>query len=80
MARETWNDDQLDKAFDRVDADLRELRGEIRGLRSEMVKGFERVDAKFDSLQHNMLIGFIALFGSIVGSVVGGVLAALALA
>jgi hypothetical protein len=66
MAREAWTDDQLDKAFVRVDADLRELRAEVRGLRSETVKGFERVDDKFDAMRRNMTTWFIALFSAIV--------------
>ncbi len=78
MARETWNDDQLDKAFDRVDADLRELRAEVRGLRSETVKGFERVDDKFDAMQRNMTTWFIAMFSAIV-TLAGAVIAAAAL-
>lgn len=77
-ARETWNDDQLDKAFDRVDADLRELRAEIRGLRSETVKGFERVDDKFESLQRNMTTWFIAVFSAII-TLAAAVIAAAAL-
>ena len=78
MARETWNDDQLDKAFDRVDADLRELRADIRGLRSDMAKGFERVDEKFDAMQRNMTTCFIAVFSAIV-TLAGAVIAAAAL-
>ena len=78
MARETWNDDQLDKAFDRVDAGLRELRAEVRGLRSETVKGFERVDEKFDAMQRNMTTWFIAVFSAIV-TLAGAVIAAAAL-
>lgn len=93
MERARWTDERLDdlatgidKRFDRVDADIRELR-------EDMNKGFERIDerfqgidkrfesmdAKFDSLQGNMLLGFIGLFGSIVGSVIAAVLAAIAL-
>ena len=70
MAREAWTDARLDKAFDRVDADVRELR-------VEMKKSFERTDAKiealadkfdrkFDAAQRNMTTWFIALFSAIV--------------
>jgi archaellum component FlaC len=43
MARERWTDEQLDKAFGRVDGDLRELRVEMR-------KGFEQIDKRFDQI------------------------------
>jgi archaellum component FlaC len=43
MARERWTDEQLDKAFGRVDGDLRELRVEMR-------KGFEQIDQRFEQM------------------------------
>jgi uncharacterized coiled-coil DUF342 family protein len=43
MARERWTDEQLDKAFGRIDGDLRELRVEMR-------KGFERIDKRFEEM------------------------------
>ena len=89
MAREAWTDerlddlsahvdkrfdqvdrrfDQVDRRFDRVEADIREIRGEAKDLRSEM-------NARFDSMQRTMIIGFVTLFASIVASVIGGILA-----
>jgi hypothetical protein len=75
MAREVWTDERLDdlnarveKGFDRVDADIRELR-------SEMNTGFAEVNGRIDSMQRTMIIGFVTLFASIVASVIGGVLA-----
>ena len=86
MERDAWTDERLDdlaagidKRFDRVDADIRELRSDMKKGFEGIDKKFERMDAKFDSLQRNMLIGFIGMFGSIVGSVVAGVLAAIAM-
>jgi hypothetical protein len=73
MARERWTDERLDKAFDRVDADLRELRVEMRrgfekiDKRFEQIdKRFERVDDKFDAMQRNMMTWFVALFSTII--------------
>ena len=43
MARERWTDERLDKAFDRFDGDLRELRVVMR-------KGFEQIDKRFDQI------------------------------
>lgn len=89
MAREAWTDEllgdlagRMDKGFERVDADIRELRAYVHGLRAEMKKGFERVDdkfasiqsemnARFESVQRTMIIGFVTLFAGIVASVIG---------
>lgn len=54
MARERWTDERLDKAFDRVDADLREIR-------VEMKRGFERLDARLESMQSETNARFEAL-------------------
>jgi predicted nuclease with TOPRIM domain len=50
MAREAWTDERLDdlaarvdRGFDRVDADIRELR-------AEMKTGFERIDDRFERI------------------------------
>ena len=96
MAREAWTDERLgdlsagmDKGFDRLDADIREVRSEIREVRSDMKKGFDgtnarfdatnarfdEMNARFDSMQRTMIIGFVTLFASIVASVIGGLLA-----
>ncbi|HEV2790905.1 MAG TPA: hypothetical protein VGV69_06365 [Solirubrobacterales bacterium] len=63
MAREVWTDERLDdlngkvdKGFDRVDADIRELR-------SEMKSGF-------GSVQRTMILGFVTLNASFVGGLV----------
>jgi DNA anti-recombination protein RmuC len=51
MARERWTDERLDKSFDRLDADLRELRVEMR-------RGFEQLDARIESMQSEMTTRF----------------------
>jgi archaellum component FlaC len=43
IPRETWTDEKLDKAFGRIDGDLRELRVEMR-------KGFEKIDQRFEEM------------------------------
>jgi hypothetical protein len=72
--REAWTDERLDdlsnrmdRGFDRVDTDLRELR-------TEMNSRFGLVDARFDSM-HRMIIA--TLVAVVVGfvSVLGAVLA-----
>jgi archaellum component FlaC len=43
MPREKWTDEKLDKAFGQIDGDLRELRVEMR-------RGFEKIDQRFDEI------------------------------
>ena len=43
MPRERWTDEKLDNAFGRIDGDLRELRVEMR-------KGFEKIDQRFEQM------------------------------
>jgi hypothetical protein len=59
MPRETWTDERLDdlslrveSGFDRVDADLRELRSEMNA-RFDSLGG--RANVRFDSLQRTIL-------------------------
>jgi hypothetical protein len=74
--------DAIDRRFDRVDADFRELRGEMhagsrelrgemhagsRELRGEMHAGFDRIDARFDALQHLL----IRLGGVVIAALLG---------
>jgi len=75
MAREAWTDERLDDLNSRVDKGFNEVKGEIRDLRTEMNLRFTAVDARFDAMQRTMIIGF----ASIVASVIGGVIAAVAL-
>jgi hypothetical protein len=70
VMRESWTDERLDdlnlkvdRGFDRVDAD-------IRSLRTEMKAGFERVDSRFEAL-HRLLLQFCWLMiAALLGLVV----------
>lgn len=79
MPRERWTDERLDEAFGRIEADIRDLRVEVRRGFEQIDKRFERVDdkfdaiqsemnARFDSMQRTMTMGFVTLFASIVAS------------
>jgi uncharacterized protein YhaN len=77
MPRERWTDERLDKAFDRVDGDLRELRLEMRkgfeqiDKRFEQIdRRFERVEARLDSTQRNMIICFVTINASLIGGLI----------
>jgi hypothetical protein len=61
MPREKWTDERLDERFDRLDADVRELRGDIKDLRTEM-------NARFDAQNRNMMAGFFMVIATIIGS------------
>ena len=63
----------MDKGFARVDADIRELRAEMRQMRADMKEGFDRMDARFDALQRTMIISLAGIAGSIAASVIGGI-------
>jgi hypothetical protein len=82
MERGRWTDERIDDLkvsvdkgfvgvkdeFGRVRGEIRELKGEVRELRVE-------TNARFDSLQRTMIIGFVTLFASIVASLIGVALA-----
>jgi hypothetical protein len=68
--RDSWTDERLDdmrgemrRGFDRVDADLRELRSEM--------------NSRFDSMQRTMAVGFATIGGGVLASVAATVLAAI---
>jgi hypothetical protein len=76
MVREAWTDERLDdlagrmdRGFDEVKGEIRELRIETNGLRSEM-------NQRFDSMQRTMVIGFVAMFASIIAGLIGVTFAA----
>ena len=50
MPRERWTDEKLDKAFGRIDGDLRELRVEMRKGFEQIDKRFEEMDRRFDEV------------------------------
>jgi hypothetical protein len=95
MERERWTDERLDKSFDRIDADLREVRVEMRrgfeqiddkleSMQSEMTKRFDSLQSesnlRFDAVQRSMMTWFVALFSTIVASLATGVFALVSLA
>jgi tetrahydromethanopterin S-methyltransferase subunit G len=60
--REAWSDDRLDdlnrrveNGFNRVDADIRELRSEMNARFDRVDARFDRIDARFDAMQRLMI-------------------------
>jgi hypothetical protein len=77
MARERWTDEKLDKAFGRIDGDLRELRVEMRKGFEQMdkhfgqiEKRFERVEDRLDAVQRNMFICFMTINATLIGGLI----------
>jgi len=67
--REAWTDERLDdlqgemrRGFDRVDADIRDLRAEM--------------NTRFDAMQRTMVIGFASIAAGVLASTAATVLAA----
>jgi hypothetical protein len=85
MARERWTDEQLDKAFGRIDGDLRELRVEMKKGFEQVDQRFKLVDQRFDQMDQrfNRLedrFGKIEFWmASLCCTIIGSLIAALAL-
>jgi len=79
----------MDKAFGRVDGDLREIRVEMRkGFEQidqcfeQMEKRFDKVDERFDKVDKRfdqIITWLVSLSCTIIGSLVAGVIASQAL-
>ena len=72
--REAWTDERLDDLADRMDQGFDRVDRDIRDLRGEMNDRFNRVDARFDSMQRSMMqavvalsVGMLAGFGGLAG-------------
>jgi hypothetical protein len=66
--RDAWTDERLDdlaarvdRGFDRVDRDIREVRG-------EMITRFDAMNARFDAMQRTMILGFISVLASVAAT------------
>ncbi|HST68901.1 MAG TPA: hypothetical protein VLI94_04505 [Solirubrobacterales bacterium] len=92
VPRETWTDERLDdlanrmdRGFDGVKGEIREVKGEIRELRVEMNdlrtemnqrfnsmdQRFDVIHQRFDSMQRTMIIGFVTMSASTVAGLIG---------
>jgi hypothetical protein len=75
MAREAWTDERLDDLSARMEKGFTEVKGEVRDLRIEMNGLRSEMNTRFDAMQRTMIIGFVTLFASIVASIIAGILA-----
>lgn len=74
VMRESWTDARLDdfrtdvdRRFDKVEGEIRDLRGDVKELRSEMKSGFEAIHKTMINgaliLSGSYIAGFAALVG-----------------
>lgn len=79
MAREEWTDERLDdlradmnRRFDEMKGEVRDVKGEVCELRQEMNSRFDsmngRFDARFGSLERTIVMGFVSMSATIVGA------------
>jgi hypothetical protein len=90
--REAWTDERLDdlkdgmhREFGQVHADDRDLRTEIRAVRTELKADIQETrtelkaeiqalrshtDTRFDALYRNLIVGYASIIATIVGAVV----------
>lgn len=53
--------DLVDHRFDRVETDIRELRVEIKG-------GFDRIGARFESMQRTLFLAAAGIIAALIGT------------
>jgi hypothetical protein len=75
MARETWTDERLDDLAQRMDKGFDEVKGEVRDLRKDMNDRFSSVESRFnliesrlDAIPRILVIGLSSMTASIVGA------------
>ncbi len=90
MTREEWTDERIDdlakrmdKGFDEVKCEVRDLRSEAKAefqreraetkaefssLRADVNSRFNSIDARLDGLNRSLVIGMVSMTASIVGA------------
>jgi hypothetical protein len=86
MEKGRWTDERLDdlkvsvdkgflevkEEFGRVRGEICGVRGEVRELKGEVRELRSETNARFDSMQRTMIIGFASIVASVVGAVTAG--------
>jgi hypothetical protein len=68
MPREKWTDERLDDLNKKVDDGFARVEGQVKDLRSEMNNRFEKVDARFEALNRNLIAGLFVIVATVIGS------------
>jgi hypothetical protein len=71
--REAWTDQRLDDLAARMDKGFERVDRDIREVRTEMNSRFNAVDSRFDAMQRTMILGFVTVIASGFASVIGSV-------
>jgi hypothetical protein len=50
-------------------SEIRDVRGEIRGLRAHTDAGFEAINARFDALNRTLMVAAASIVASVLGAV-----------
>jgi hypothetical protein len=66
--REAWTDERLDDLSHRVDRGFDRVDLDIRDLRAEMDKRFTRLEAKFDSMQRLTLAAYLTVIAGLIAT------------
>ncbi|MGH2957338.1 MAG: hypothetical protein ACRDL6_10125 [Solirubrobacterales bacterium] len=85
MEREAWTDERLDDlaagmrtGFARVDNDIRDVRGEISGLRIEVREGFRDLGGEISELRTEFRTVMFRVGGGMMVGLIGVIAAILA--
>jgi hypothetical protein len=68
MPREKWTDERLDDLNAKVDRGFADTKVEFRELRSEMNARFDKVDARFETMNRTLIAGLFVVIAAIIGS------------
>jgi hypothetical protein len=66
--REKWTDERLDDLNQKVDKGFEETKTEIREGFARVHADIRDLNARFDALNRNLLIGAVAIIAALIGS------------
>jgi hypothetical protein len=61
-----WTDERLEERFDAIDGNFTRLDADIRELRAEMKAGFDHVDTRFHDMHRTIIVTTCSLMGTMV--------------
>ena len=67
MPREKWTDERLDDLNKKVDEGFARVESDVRGLRTEMDARFDKVDARFESLNRTLISCAVVIIAALIG-------------
>ncbi|MEX2106733.1 MAG: hypothetical protein WD810_07520 [Solirubrobacterales bacterium] len=66
--REAWTDERLDDLSQRMDRGFDRLDTDIREVRTEMNTRFDVMDARMDGMQRTIIVGFVSVLASVIAT------------